>query len=373
MTHRPSFLALVAAAAMTLPASALARAPSKSEIDSAVAALPADSTDGVRRAQSELQTASALYEADKTALAARRLRYDAAKLRHSQATVELQALEADLAAAGLLNDLAEKESLAVHRARAQATAEWRQSEVDAAKLDVQHRTALVNRDKALVAQREAELDREKLSALAASTDDPDTHKAAGSAYKIGARKRQATARLEKKVGKAEKEWRRAEKVAERQHPKEGGDALQAAHKRALAERDAQVAEAHAQVDAERAQTATLRARVDELEADRATRSSELEQRISALSALADSREAERATQLAEERARHDAELAALRAGAGKDAGLHASRELAASAVDLSAARLREQELAAQLKVAAGERDAARAEAAALSSCNRQKI
>jgi len=368
MSARHYLLALVATAALgAVPAGAQAKAPSKSDIDAAVMILPDDAKGGITEASDKLQGAEGALTDAKTALAAAKLMQEAERLRLSEAESELKAISAEQEAAELQGETAQQEALAVEYARTLTMIEWRKSRLDANKLLIQYRNADMNTAKQLVAQREAELEREKLEAMANNGGDPDVGTAAGKAFQAAARKRKATLRSVKTAKKVEKKWERADRVAEKQKPKDGSNALRTAYDSSLKEKDAQVAEAREQVEAERTKTAELQQRLDDLEEGQAQRVEELQQTTSKVSAESDSRVTELTAQIEKERTAHEAELAQVREEMAKDAGTGAAKEIAALQSDLSSSKEKQKELDEKLTAVTAERDATAGKIAELES------
>jgi len=365
MSARLELLSLATAAALALPMQVHAKAPTKSEIDSAVIALDDEWKGGINEAKDLLGGAQERWHDAKTALSAAKLRQEAERLRLSQAELELKAIDGETQAAELIAATSELEALAVQRARGLATIEWRKSRIDANKLLLQLRNAQISLAKAWVGQRDADLEREKLEALANASDDPDTHRAAGKAFQVAARKRKSALRADKNVKKVERKWDRAVRVANKQQPKETGDALKAAYDAAVLEKAAQVVEARDQVAKERAQNEVLLSRLEELQQGQEERMVALEDKTAAASAGKQSRIDELAAQLQEERATHADELAEVREEMGRDASTGAAREIAALQSDLAASLAKEKTLGMEVETLRTQRDELARDAARL--------
>ena len=345
--------------------SAYAKAPSKSEIDTAVLGLPAEATVVVEETSQKLTAAEASEERARAEVAAAKLRQDAARLRLSAAESELKALDADGESAALLNSGGKEESLAVRRTRADRTVQWRRSLLDASKLEITHLNQRVSVAKAMVAQREAELQREKLQAWARNNGGPDVETAAGRSFKTVANKKRAWTRADRQAGKSEKKWQKAIKNAEREEPEESSESLLSAHGRELAARDAEVEAAKADADAVRVERDTLAADLTSARAAQAEKAAALEQTRGELASESDARVAELRAQIDQERAGYEAELTSLRAQIAVDAGAEAAKELAALQAALASSRARETELNRELSEARVARDEAVRTAAGL--------
>lgn len=344
MSARRYLLSLAAAAALVAPTHVDAKAPTKSEVDSAVMALSDERKNGINESTDLLRGAEAQLVDDKTALAAARLHQEAERLRLSESESELKAIDAETQAAELSAATSELEALAVQRARALATIEWRKSRLDSNKLLIQYRNAQINLAKAWVSQRDAELEREKLEALANASQDPDTHTAAGKAFQAAARKRKGTLRADKNAKKIERKWDRAVRVADKQQPKETSDSLKAAYDSAVVEKSAQVVEARNQVAKERQQNVALQSRLDELQDGQEQRVVALEEKTSAISAENQGRIDELTAQLQVERGAHSQELAKVREEMARDASTGAAREIPALQADLAASLSKQEAL-----------------------------
>jgi len=342
-----------------------AKAPTKSEIDDAVARLPAEAVVSVEDAKTALAGAQGNLEAAKTDVAAAKLRQEAARLQVSRAESDLKAIDKEIAASELLSASADRESLAVRRARAESALAWRQAEVDARRFEIQALNQRVTRAKARVAHREAELHREKLEAWSNNGGSPDVGTAAGKAFKAAANKRRAWGKADRNVKKAEKKWQKASKAAARMAPEDTSEALVAAHERALADKDEEVAAAKAEAEGAEEARRALQKQLTAAAGGDSERIAELEAKNAALAEESDARVAEVRKQLDAERAAYSKELDALRAQMAEDAGGEAAKELAAVQADLEGVRAKEAALAAELATAKAERDAALREAAGL--------
>lgn len=141
MHTRPMLLALFSLTCLTLPATGLAKGPTRREVDEVLLRLPADAVEGVRQAEiavgeGELRVETVQAELDVAWLDAR-----AAGDWLDAARAVLQAVEADQKAAQKGHRTEQEASLASQMVRARASLAWRDARDGAAKEEVAYRQA----------------------------------------------------------------------------------------------------------------------------------------------------------------------------------------------------------------------------------------
>jgi hypothetical protein len=167
----PRLFALLLVAALATPAAA--RAPTKDDVDKALLLVDDAGRAGIDDAQTALDDALAKQEETQRAYDNAQVEVKAAKAWVDAAKAVVSALTAEGAWAEALGDEAFRADTSKARVEGENNIAWREAVHDAARAHVEKQSALLQEAKAVVSQRELELELARMEAYAAQTGSAD--------------------------------------------------------------------------------------------------------------------------------------------------------------------------------------------------------